>query len=104
MGSKLIGSITMTNKGKECELRGFYVATKLQSRGIGKMLFKYALEFSKGKDMVLDLYAHNRKTIDIYRKWGFKVDKKRGVFYRHWPEWPEGLKAKCIYMRLRGKT
>jgi len=101
-GTKLIGSITIISKGKECELRGFYVDTKYQGKGIGKQLWKYALDFSNGKDIVLDIYAHNKKTINIYRRWGFVVDKKKGVFYRHWPEWPEGLKAKCIYMRRVG--
>jgi len=104
IGSKLIGSITAANKENECELKGFYVATKFQSRGIGKMLFKHAFDFSKRRDMVLDLYAHNRKTINIYRKWGFRVDKKKGVIYSHWPEWPEGLRAKRIYMRLSSRT
>lgn len=79
------------------ELRGFYVAPKYQGRGIGKQLWLLAINFAKGKDIVLDLYAHNYRTINMYKKWEFFVDKKKGVFYRHWPE---GLKAKCIYMRL----
>ncbi len=98
--SKLVGSITITNKGDDCELKGFYVASEMQGKGIGKELFQRALRFARGKDIVLDLYVHNRKTIAMYKKWGFKIDKKKGIFYRHWPEWPEGLRAKCLYMRL----
>jgi len=39
----------------------------------------------------------------MYERWGWKLDTTRGekgYFYRHWPEWPEGLQAKCQYMRL----
>jgi len=103
LGKKLVGSITITNRGKACELRGFYVATKYQGKGIGRQLWKRALNFVDNKDIVLDLYAHNHKTINMYKKWGFFTDKKKGIFYRHWPEWPDGLKAKCFYMRLKQK-
>jgi len=99
LGSKLAGSITITNRGRESELRGFYVTPEFQGRGIGKQIWALARDFAS-KDIVLDLYAHNRRTINMYKRCGFFIDKKKGVFYRHWPEWPEGLKAKCIYMRL----
>ncbi len=99
-GLKLVGSITITEKSEECELRGFYVATKYQGKGIGKKLLSKALNFARGEGIVLDLYAHNHKTIRMYERWGFRVDKQKGTFYRHWPEWPEGLKAKCLYMRF----
>jgi ribosomal protein S18 acetylase RimI-like enzyme len=100
LNSKLIGSITIIDKGKDCELRGFYVYPEFQGQGIGKQLWEKALAFSEDKDIVLDIYAHNLKTIDMYLKWGFIIDKDRGTFYRHWPEWPKGIQAKCIYMRL----
>ena len=98
---KLIGSVTLTHKNGECEIRGFYVKTRHQGKGIGKKLWNLALKFSQGKDIVLDLYAHNTKTINMYKRWGFKIDKEKGEFYRHWPEWPEGIEAKCIYMRYK---
>ncbi len=99
---KLVGSITIEDKGKEYELRGFYVHPKYQSRGIGSKLWTLALDFGKDKDIALDIYAHNKKSISIYEKWGFK--KEDGIFYKHWPEWPEGLKAKAINMRLKRKV
>jgi ribosomal protein S18 acetylase RimI-like enzyme len=102
--SNPIGAITIIGEGKEIEVRGFYVAPELQGQGIGKMLWEKAVEFSKGRNIVLDTYVHNTKTIEMYRKWGFELDVSRGdggYFYRHWAEWPEGLQAKCLYMRLR---
>lgn len=99
VGLDLVGSITIAEKEDECELRGFYVASDFQGQGIGKRLWKLALNFSKNKDIVLDIYAHNTKTIEMYKRWGFKIDTQKGEFYRHWPEWPDGVKAKSIYMR-----
>ena len=104
LNSKLIASLTIFNKDDECELRGFYVAPKYQGQGIGKQLWELALNFSDGRDIVLDLYSHNQKTIKIYKKWGFKIDKQKGIFYRHWPEWPKGLEVECLYMRLHNKV
>ncbi len=102
--NKLIGSATcIRKKQNEAELTGFYVNLKYQGKGIGKTLYKLVLELSENRDLVLDIYVHNKKTISMYKKWGWKTDKtkgKNGYFYRHWPEWPEGLKAKAMYMRL----
>lgn len=99
-GEKLVGSITIEEKENEYELRGFYVDLAYQGKGIGKKLYEKAFGFAKGKDIVLDIYSHNTKTIEMYKKWGFVVDAKKGSFSRHWPEWPEGVQAKAIYMRL----
>jgi ribosomal protein S18 acetylase RimI-like enzyme len=100
-GKELVGSITIIEREKDYELRGFYVAINYQGKGIGKKLWKLALDFAKNKDIVLDIYAHNTKSIEMYKKWGLKIDKEKGEFYRHWPEWPENVKAKSIYMKLR---
>jgi len=103
IGVDLIGSITIAIKDKECELKGFYVATSFQGKGIGKKLWKLAQAFSGNKNITLDIYAHNLKTIEIYKRWGFEIDTKKGEFYRHWPEWPKDLKVKCIYMIYKSK-
>lgn len=102
MNNTPVGAITILDRGSECELRGFYVATNFQGQGIGKQLFMKAKQFSAGKSIILDIYAHNLKTIALYKKWGFVIDETKTAFYRHWPEWPEGLQAKCIYMTLPG--
>jgi ribosomal protein S18 acetylase RimI-like enzyme len=99
----LVGAITIAEKVNDCEVRGFYVAPEYQNKGIGEKLWKLALNFAKGKDITLDIYAHNKKGIEIYKKWGFEVDDSRDEFYRHWPEWPEDVRAESIYMRYRNK-
>jgi ribosomal protein S18 acetylase RimI-like enzyme len=96
---KLLGAITIKKKNDECELTGFYVDPDYQGQGIGKMLWQKALPFTENKDIVLDIYAHNIKTIEMYKRWGFVEDKEKGTLFRHWPEWPEGLQATCLYMR-----
>ena len=104
-GNKLVGSITVVIKNKdEAELTGFYVLPKYQGKGIGKKLYSLATDFVGNRDLTLDIYVHNVKTIRIYKKWGWKLDTTRGnngYFYRHWPEWPKGLRAKCMYMRKK---
>lgn len=97
--SKLIGSISIIEKDDEYELRGFYVSKEYQGLGIGKRLWKKALKGVRGKDITLDIYEHNKSAIEIYKKWGFVVDVAKGQFFRHWPEWPENVNAKCLYMR-----
>jgi len=97
----LVGAITISDKGSVCELSSFYVDPHFQHQGIGKELFNLALNYSAKKDIVLDTYSHNVRTIEIYKHWGFVVDETKKAFYRHWPEWPAGLQAKCIYMVFR---
>lgn len=103
LGKELIGSISIVERENDCELRGFYVVTKQQGKGIGKKLWMKTLAFAKKKhkDITLDIYAHNMKTIALYKKWGFIVDESRGNFFRHWPEWPEDVQAKSFYMRYK---
>lgn len=98
---ELVGSITIEDQGKECELRGFYVKTEHQGKGIGKKLWEKARKFAKKKDIFLDTYTHNKKTISIYKKWGFVIDEKRGRFLRHWPQWPQNVSVECLYMRFK---
>lgn len=104
INSKMIGAATCIIKSeKEAELTGFYVAPEYQGKGVGKKLYRLVIDFADGKDLVLDIYAHNTKTIEMHKKWEWKLDTTRGdkgYFFRHWPEWPKGLQAKCIYMRI----
>lgn len=103
--SKLIGSATCKIIDKDkAEFSGFYVLPDFQHQGIGKKLYNLALKFAKNRDLLLDTHIHNKKTIDIYKKWGWEIDISRGengYFTRHWPEWPENLNVKCVYLVLK---
>lgn len=99
VGSKMVGSITIIERKDDYELRGFYVEMEFQGKGIGTKLWQLARDFTKDKDITCDVYAHNIKGIGVYKKWGFVIDKEKEEFYRHWDEWPKGVKAKCIYLR-----
>lgn len=98
---KLVGSVSIIERENDYELRGFYVASEHQGKGIGKKIWQLVLSFTKNKDITCDIYAHNTKTIELYKRWGFEVDATKEEFYRHWPEWPDGVKTKCIYMRYK---
>ncbi len=97
-GSRMIGAITVKRYGRRNELRGFYILPEFQGIGIGRLLVKKALEFSKGKEIILILYPHNLKSLAIYRGWGFR--RFGGPGYHHWPTWPEGVRMKYIHMLL----
>lgn len=97
--ARLIGAVTVEDKDDECEMSGFYVLSAYQRRGIGKQLWQKVLEVAGDRAITLDTYVHNVNTIPIYEHWGFREDTSRPHFYRHWPEWPEGLEAECLYMR-----
>ena len=97
--SDMVGYISIIEKEDEYELRGFYVSKEYQGHGIGKRLWNKVIKGVKDKDITLDIYEHNKSTIEIYKKWGFVIDISKGRFFRHWPEWPDNVKASCLYMR-----
>jgi len=106
-GKKLVGSVTCVLRNDiEADLTGFYVRSNYQGQTLGKKLYHIALDFAGDRDVLLDIYTHNTKAVNMYQKWGWQLDDSRGeggYFYRHWPEWPAGVQAKCMYMRLKGQ-
>lgn len=104
-GERLVGTVTCAIKGdNEVELAGFYVLPEYQGKGIGKKLYNLVLGFAGERDLVLDVYAHRIKTIEIYKKWGWVFDEtqgEEGFSVRHWPEWPKGVAVKIMFMRLK---
>jgi len=106
-GNELVGSSTCIIKDdNEAELTGYYVRPRMQGQGIGRQLYNLVLAFADNRDLVLDIYTHNTEIIKLYEKWGWTLDASRGengFFTRHWPEWPDGLEAKCMYMRLNNR-
>lgn len=101
-GKELIGAVTVKSEGNSCEMCGFYIHPAYQGRGIGSLLWAKALDYSNGRDITLDIYTHNTKTIELYKHWGFYEDTSRPRFFRHWPEWPEHVQAEELYMRRDG--
>ncbi len=105
--SKLIGSASCKIVDKtNAKFFGFYVHPDYQHYGIGKKLYQKVLQFSKNKNLFLDTHLDNTKTLKIYKKWGWQVDISqgdKGYFYCHWPEWPENLNIKCVYLILKRK-
>ena len=104
---KLIASATckIINENK-AEFSGFYVLPSYQHQGIGKKLYQKVLAFSQNRDLLLGIYTHNTKTIEIYQKWGWQIDTSRGengYITGHWPEWPDGVTAKSVYLILKRK-
>jgi len=103
--NKLIGSVSCSIiDNKNAWLSGFYVDTKYQCKGIGKKLYKLVLDFVNNRDLQLEIYAHNIKTIEMYKRWGWKLDEStgnNGYYDLHWENWPKGLSAKCMYMKLK---
>jgi ribosomal protein S18 acetylase RimI-like enzyme len=56
-GELLVGVITIKSTGDECELKGFYVKPKYQGKGIGNRLWKKALGFANGKDILFLIFT-----------------------------------------------
>lgn len=104
VGNKLVGAISCKNQDDNTVwLSGFYVDVKYQGMGIGKKLYQLVLDFAQKKELQLEVYAHNVRTIDIYKKWGWIINVSKGnngYYDLHWEKWPEGLVAKCMFMKL----
>ncbi len=103
LDGKIVGAISCEIKSQlEGEIVAFYVLPQYQDQGIGKQLYTKALDFVGQRDLVLDVYAHNEKTIAMYKKWGWELDVHRGdggSFFLHWKGWPKEVQVKCLYMR-----
>lgn len=99
-GEDIVGAVTIQSKDDgTCEMSGFYVLPPYQGNGIGTLLWSRVLEFTSGRQITLDTYTHNSKTIQLYKHWGFQEDLSKPRFYRHWSSWPKGLEAEAMYMQ-----
>ncbi len=105
--SKLIGSASCKIIDKNnAKFFGFYVHPDFQHIGIGTKLYSQVLKFSENRNLLLDTHLDNTKTLKIYKKWGWQIDTSqgdKGYFYCHWPEWPDDVNIKCVYLILKRK-
>lgn len=56
-------------------IRSFFVSEKYRNKGVGGLLFNSLVKEFKNKKcdhLILDVFDGNKKTISIYKKWGFK--------------------------------
>lgn len=56
-------------------IQSFYVTKKYRGTGVGKELYNALIKWFKTKkcdNLELDVYATNKKSVNIYEKWGFK--------------------------------
>ncbi len=100
-GKDIVGAVTVKNMENTCEMSGFYVDPTYQGKGVGKLLWSRVLKYAAGKDITLDIYTHNIRTIELYKHWGFEEDTTKPRFFRHWPEWPDAVRAESMYMRRK---
>lgn len=62
-------------KNKAGHIQSFYVMKKYRGTGVGKELYNSLIKWFKEKKcdhLDLDVYATNKKSVNIYKKWGFK--------------------------------
>lgn len=81
-GTKIIGYVMgaiesnpHVIKSKAGSIKSFFVTKEFRGKGIGKQLNKALVEWFKKKKcdhLELDVYDGNKKTISMYKKWGFK--------------------------------
>lgn len=67
---------TETLPGRTLEIERIYVDAQGQGKGIGKALFRFALEQARIRDaeaILLGVWEHNAKAIAFYEKQGFRA-------------------------------
>jgi ribosomal protein S18 acetylase RimI-like enzyme len=66
--------------GKVCYLDKMMVSKEFRGKGIGNLLTSNFLKWSRNKGAKLcqlNVSSVNKKTLSIYKKWGFKIDQYR---------------------------
>ena len=77
-GNKMVGFFTIKRKPNSdtCSLHAIGVEPKFQGKGIGKLLLKKAVKYSKSlgfKFMDLGVFKHEKVAFQMYKKFGFKT-------------------------------
>jgi GNAT superfamily N-acetyltransferase len=83
-----------------CQMQTFYVRPDLKGHGIGHELYEKVVEFASSLPIQVDVVKYNQATIDMYKHWGFEIDRSKGEVEYDWVEWPDEARQayKGIYM------
>jgi ribosomal protein S18 acetylase RimI-like enzyme len=72
IGDKIVGVATAAKGKDNNELRTIYVLPQYQGQGVGKKLWEEAKKFfDPSKDIIVQVVAYNKDTIEFYKKIGF---------------------------------
>lgn len=70
----------------ECQIYNIAVAKEFQSRGYGKKMIEFIIDFCKKKDVkwiILEVREYNFPALELYMKYGFKKAARIQGYYRH---------------------
>ena len=101
-GNEIVGTISIERLDSHYEIHAFYVAINRQGQGIGRQLLAQALKFvTDNLPVRVEVAETNVRSLDMYKHLGFQFAPELGEKFRHWPEWPEGIKNRYIYLQAR---
>ena len=98
----IVGTISIERLDGYYEIHAFYVSIDHQGQGIGRQLLARALDFvTDDLPIRVEVAETNTKATATYSHLGFKDAPELGAKLRHWPEWPDGIQNRYIYMQAR---
>lgn len=71
--------ITTTKKKGILLISMLFINPKYQNKGIGQEIFKHILNKWNDYDLMLEVFADNKRALHIYEKYGFKIIDNRIV-------------------------
>lgn len=102
-GTDIVGGIAIREFEAHYEVKGFYVADNFQGKGVGKRLWQeLTKKINPHKPIELGVFAHNSKSIAMYKKWGFRMCPKEEWGVIHWSTWPKKYVLPLAKMRKDG--
>ncbi len=99
---EILGGIGAKKNDDHVEMKAFYVAIELKGRGIGGKLYEKVLNFAGDMPIWAWVYEYLDETINMYRHWGFELDKSKGKLEFDWEPWTKEVKMSAICMIKSG--
>ncbi len=88
-----LGFLTYQEILDEVHILNFGIKKTFQGKGFGKLFLKFFLYNVNKKNIFLEVFKDNRKAINLYKKFNFKIIGVRKNFY----------KGKDAYIMMREK-